>query len=378
MSLKTHWADGSVEIAILAGGLSRRMGRDKLRLRLGGRTVLGHAEALAASLDLPVRVIRRDLVPRCGPLGGIYTALKQARRSAVLILSGDMPFVSRGVVQTLAASARPEDTAVFAHSERGFGFPALLATESLPVVESLMADGRLSIQALAHTLKARPFDPPKGLAGDLFNLNTPEDLDSARARLPSPDASRPAARLPSKLDSPLRLPLVSRPLMAAKKPKPLVGIIMGSRSDWETMQHCAAQLEALGVPHESKAMSAHRTPDLVEDYVGNARKRGLEVIIAAAGGAAHLAGVAAAKTSLPVLGVPMQAWSLDGLDSLLSMVQMPRGIPVATLAIGKAGAVNAALFATSILAGKYPEYRKAYEKFRRDQTRAGEKGQDLP
>lgn len=165
--------------------------------------------------------------------------------------------------------------------------------------------------------------------------------------------------------------------MAAKKEKPLVGIIMGSQSDWDTMRHCAEQLESLGVPHVVKVISAHRTPDLLDDFIGGARKRGLEIVIAAAGGAAHLAGVTAAKTSLPVLGVPMKAWSLDGLDSLLSIVQMPRGIPVGTLAIGKAGAVNAALLATSILGNKYPVHRNAYERFRRNQTKQGEANQDI-
>lgn len=143
---------------------------------------------------------------------------------------------------------------------------------------------------------------------------------------------------------------------------------MGSRSDWEVMEHCSKQLDALGVPHEAFALSAHRTPDAVIEYCTTAISRGIEVIIAAAGGAAHLAGVVAAKTSLPVLGVPMESQALKGMDSLLSMVQMPGGIPVGTLAIGKPGAINAALLATSILAIKYPEYRTAYEKFRQNQT----------
>ena len=143
---------------------------------------------------------------------------------------------------------------------------------------------------------------------------------------------------------------------------------MGSRSDWEVMENCSKQLDDLGVPHEAFALSAHRTPDAVIEYCSTAISRGLEVIIAAAGGAAHLAGVVAAKTSLPVLGVPMESQSLKGMDSLLSMVQMPGGIPVGTLAIGKPGAINAALLATSILAIKYPEYRKAYENFRQKQT----------
>jgi len=155
------------------------------------------------------------------------------------------------------------------------------------------------------------------------------------------------------------------------KIKPLVGIIMGSRSDWETMQHAAGQLDALKVPYETEVISAHRTPDLLFEYASTAAERGLEVIIAAAGGAAHLAGVTAAKTVLPVLGVPMESKSLHGMDSLLSMVQMPGGVPVGTLAIGKPGAINAALFATAILGNKYPEHRAAYENFRTDQTKKG-------
>ena len=154
----------------------------------------------------------------------------------------------------------------------------------------------------------------------------------------------------------------------ATNAKPLVGILMGSRSDWEVMENCSKQLDALEVPHEAFALSAHRTPDAVIEYCMTAISRGIEVIIAAAGGAAHLAGVVAAKTSLPVLGVPMESQSLKGMDSLLSMVQMPGGIPVGTLAIGKPGAINAALLATSILAIKYPKYREAYEKFRQNQT----------
>ncbi len=144
---------------------------------------------------------------------------------------------------------------------------------------------------------------------------------------------------------------------------PLVGVIMGSRSDWETMKHAVDTLESLGIPTETRALSAHRTPHEVAEWASGAEERGLEVIIAAAGGAAHLAGVVAAHTVLPVLGVPMKGWSLDGLDSLLSTVQMPRGVPVGTLAIGKAGAVNAALLATQILGNKHPEIREA---FRRD------------
>jgi 5-(carboxyamino)imidazole ribonucleotide mutase len=159
--------------------------------------------------------------------------------------------------------------------------------------------------------------------------------------------------------------------MAETTTKPLVGIIMGSQSDWETMQHAAQQLADLGVPHEAQVISAHRTPDLLFDYAAGAATRGLEVIIAAAGGAAHLAGVTAAKTCLPVLGVPMESKSLQGLDSLLSMVQMPGGVPVGTLAIGKAGAINAALLATAILGNKHPQFRKAYEQFRAQQTERG-------
>jgi 5-(carboxyamino)imidazole ribonucleotide mutase len=153
-----------------------------------------------------------------------------------------------------------------------------------------------------------------------------------------------------------------------KKPSPLVGIIMGSQSDWETMQHAVAQLDELGVPHEAEVVSAHRTPDLLFEYAAKAAERGLEVIIAGAGGAAHLPGMCAAKTSLPVLGVPIESKTLKGIDSLLSIVQMPGGVPVGTLAIGKAGAINAALLATAILGNKHPEFRSAYEQFRQRQT----------
>ncbi len=132
--------------------------------------------------------------------------------------------------------------------------------------------------------------------------------------------------------------------------QPLVGLIMGSKSDWETMSHAAETLDKLGVPYETRVVSAHRTPDLLFEYAGSAAARGLEVIIAGAGGAAHLPGMAAAKTHLPVLGVPVESKALKGLDSLLSIVQMPAGIPVATLAIGKAGAINAALLAAAVLA----------------------------
>src|SRR5688500_12056743 len=143
----------------------------------------------------------------------------------------------------------------------------------------------------------------------------------------------------------------------ATNAKPLVGILMGSRSDWEVMENCSKQLDALEVPHEALALSAHRSPDAVMEYCTSAISRGIEVLIAAAGGAAHLAGVIAAKTTLPVLGVPMKGWSLDGLDSLLSTVQMPGGVPVGTLAIGKAGAVNAGLLAGQILALKHERIR---------------------
>jgi len=151
--------------------------------------------------------------------------------------------------------------------------------------------------------------------------------------------------------------------------KPLVGVIMGSRSDWGTMGHAVETLESLGVPCETRVVSAHRTPDLLFEYCATARDRGLEVVIAGAGGAAHLPGMAAAKTSLPVIGVPVQSKALNGLDSLLSIVQMPAGIPVATVAIGKAGAINAALLATAIVSPGRPEILAALEKFRSDQTR---------
>ena len=149
---------------------------------------------------------------------------------------------------------------------------------------------------------------------------------------------------------------------------PLVGIIMGSRSDWETMIHASETLDALGVPYEVRVVSAHRTPDLLFDYAATAESRGLEVIIAGAGGAAHLPGMAAAKTTLPVLGVPVQSRALNGLDSLLSIVQMPAGVPVGTLAIGRAGAVNAALLAASIVANAHPELREALYSYREAQT----------
>ncbi len=163
---------------------------------------------------------------------------------------------------------------------------------------------------------------------------------------------------------------MAKPTKPTKSATPLVGIIMGSQSDWETMQHAAAQLTELGVPFETRVVSAHRTPDLLFEYAATAAARGLEVIIAGAGGAAHLPGMTAAKTALPVLGVPVESKALHGLDSLLAIVQMPGGVPVGTLAIGKPGAINAALLASTILGAKYPQFRRAYETFRRRQTDA--------
>ena len=150
--------------------------------------------------------------------------------------------------------------------------------------------------------------------------------------------------------------------------EPLVGVIMGSSSDWETMGHCVELLEELGIPHEVRVVSAHRTPDLLFDYASGARERGLQVIVAGAGGAAHLPGMTAAKTSLPVIGVPVQSKALNGLDSLLSIVQMPAGIPVATGAIGTAGARNAALLAAAILAIGRPEIADMLAAYRERQT----------
>jgi len=147
-----------------------------------------------------------------------------------------------------------------------------------------------------------------------------------------------------------------------------VGIIMGSRSDWDTMQHASDTLEALGVAHEVEVVSAHRTPDKLFEYASSAAERGLKVIIAGAGGAAHLPGMTAAKTRLPVLGVPVESRALSGMDSLLSIVQMPAGIPVGSMAIGKAGAINAALLAAAILANEDDGIASALDKFRRDQT----------
>lgn len=155
--------------------------------------------------------------------------------------------------------------------------------------------------------------------------------------------------------------------MATKK-LPVVGVIMGSRSDWDTMSHAVQTLQDLGIAHEARVVSAHRTPDLLFDYAEKAAARGLQVIIAGAGGAAHLPGMCAAKTALPVLGVPVQSKALNGHDSLLSIVQMPAGIPVGTLAIGKAGAINAALLAAAILANHDKALAKRLAKFRSDQT----------
>ena len=149
----------------------------------------------------------------------------------------------------------------------------------------------------------------------------------------------------------------------------LVAVLMGSKSDWDTMKTCSETLAKFGVPHESHVMSAHRSPKLAADFAGDAESRGIEVIIGAAGGAAHLAGVLAAHTTLPVLGVPMKSDALKGLDSLLSTVQMPAGIPVATLAIGKAGATNAALFAIAILANSRPELKEKLKEFRAEQEK---------
>ena len=149
---------------------------------------------------------------------------------------------------------------------------------------------------------------------------------------------------------------------------PLVGVIMGSRSDWETMQHAAARLDELGVPHEVRVVSAHRTPDVLFDYAATARDRGLRAIIAGAGGAAHLPGMLASKTPVPVLGVPVQSKALNGMDSLLSIVQMPAGIPVGTFAIGNAGAANAALFAAAMIANEFPGVAAKLDAFRAKQT----------
>ncbi len=152
--------------------------------------------------------------------------------------------------------------------------------------------------------------------------------------------------------------------------KPLVGVIMGSKSDWETMKHAVETLEKLGVPCETKVVSAHRTPEWLFEYARTAEERGLEAIIAGAGGAAHLPGMCASKTALPVLGVPVQSKALNGMDSLLSIVQMPAGVPVGSLAIGRSGAVNAALLAAAMLGNSHPEIRAAYKEYREAQTQA--------
>ena len=154
----------------------------------------------------------------------------------------------------------------------------------------------------------------------------------------------------------------------AKEPKPLVAVIMGSRSDWDTMQHAATMLKEFDLPHECQIVSAHRTPAWLAEFASQAESRGIEVIIAGAGGAAHLPGMAAAQTLVPVLGVPVESQALKGVDSLLSIVQMPGGIPVGTLAIGKAGAINAALLAIAILANFRPELREKLRRFRAKQT----------
>ncbi|MBK1692553.1 5-(carboxyamino)imidazole ribonucleotide mutase [Ectothiorhodospira mobilis] len=151
---------------------------------------------------------------------------------------------------------------------------------------------------------------------------------------------------------------------------PLVGVVMGSQSDWPVMEHAAQQLDAFGVPYEARVVSAHRTPDLLFEYAEQARQRGLRCIIAGAGGAAHLPGMLAAKTTVPVLGVPVPSRHLQGRDSLLSIVQMPKGVPVATFAIGEAGAANAGLFAVSLLAHDHPDLARELETFRRQQREA--------
>lgn len=167
----------------------------------------------------------------------------------------------------------------------------------------------------------------------------------------------------------VRASLVS-PSAETAENKPIVGVIMGSSSDWETLRHTAETLAELGIAHEVKVVSAHRTPDLMFEYAASAEGRGLEVIVAGAGGAAHLPGMVAAKSALPVLGVPVQSQALNGMDSLLSIAQMPAGIPVGTLAIGKAGAINAALLAASIVSNSRPAIRKALHAFRAARTQA--------
>ncbi|GAC1467584.1 MAG: 5-(carboxyamino)imidazole ribonucleotide mutase [Chloroflexota bacterium] len=158
--------------------------------------------------------------------------------------------------------------------------------------------------------------------------------------------------------------------MVTVRNQPLIGIVMGSRSDWETVQHAAATLDALAIPFEARIVSAHRTPDLLFEYAGSAQGRGLQLLIAAAGGAAHLPGMMAAKTTLPVVGIPIESHALHGIDSLLSIVQMPAGVPVASMAIGRAGAVNAALFAASVLAPWHPLIQARLVRFREEQSDA--------
>ncbi len=170
------------EVCILAGGLSSRMGRDKARLRLGRRTLLGHVRALAGELDLPVRVIRRDLVPRCGPLGGIYTALRTTRAEAVLFLSCDMPFVSVGLIESVLARRAARPAAIFVEAAGIVGFPFLLPRVALPGVEAQMTAQRFSLQALAAALRARRLKLGSAQATQLFNVNTPEDFAAARRR----------------------------------------------------------------------------------------------------------------------------------------------------------------------------------------------------
>ncbi len=157
-------------------------------------------------------------------------------------------------------------------------------------------------------------------------------------------------------------------ISGANSKAPLVGLIMGSESDWDTVQHAAETFKLLGVPFEARVVSAHRTPNLLVEYANEAESRGLELIIAAAGGAAHLPGMAASMTVLPVLGIPVESKSLKGIDSLLSIVQMPAGVPVGTLAIGKAGAVNAAILAAAMLGIKHPQFREAVRAYRKRQT----------
>lgn len=170
--------------------------------------------------------------------------------------------------------------------------------------------------------------------------------------------------------APLTPPGVAAILRPMTESNALVGVIMGSRSDWDTMTHAVETLEALGIPHEVRVVSAHRTPDLLFSWAAEAEGRGIEVVIAGAGGAAHLPGMVASKTVLPVLGVPVKSRALNGLDSLLSIVQMPGGVPVGTLAIGRSGAVNAALLAASILGAAHPEIREALRRYRTTRTDA--------